>query len=87
MKKTFLAICAVALGLLTMSSCGKLEDSIDGLQNDLDALTQRVDQLEKDLNADVKSLEDLIAAVSVRLAPVYAGISRHTPPEHMNPAL
>ena len=70
MKKTFLAICAVALGLLTMSSCGKLEDSIDGLQNDLDALTQRVDQLEKDLNADVKSLEDLIAAASAKIAVV-----------------
>ena len=70
MKKTFLAIFAVALGLLTMSSCGKLEDSIDGLQNDLDALTQRVDQLEKDLNADVKNLEDLIAAASAKIAVV-----------------
>lgn len=59
MKKTFLAICAVAVGLLTMSSCGKLEDSIDGLRTDLDALTQRVDKLEKDLNADVKNLADL----------------------------
>lgn len=70
MKKTFLAICAVALGLLTMSSCGKLEDSIDGLRTDLDALTQRVDQLEKDLNADVKNLEDLIAAASAKIAVV-----------------
>lgn len=63
MKKTFLAICAVAVGLLTMSSCGKLEDSIDGLRTDLDALTQRVDQLEKDLNADVTTLNEKISGL------------------------
>lgn len=64
MKKTFLAICAVAVGLLTMSSCGKLEDSIAGLQGDLDALTARVDKLEKDLNADIANLNTLQAKVN-----------------------
>lgn len=61
MKKTFLAICAMAFGLFALSSCGKLEDSIAGLQQELDELTARVDKLEKDLNADVKNLSDLTA--------------------------
>lgn len=62
--------CAAAIALLAVSSCGKLEDSIAGLQQDLDALTQRVDQLEKDLNEDVKNLEALIAAASAKIAVV-----------------
>lgn len=62
MKKTFLAICAVAVGLLTMSSCGELEDSIAGLEKDLAALTERVANLEKALNEDVANLATLDAS-------------------------
>ena len=62
--------CAAAIALLAVSSCGKIWDEFDAVHGELDDLTQRVEQLEKDLNADVKNLEDLIAAASAKIAVV-----------------
>lgn len=62
--------CAAAIALLAVSSCGKIWDEFDAVHVELDDLTQRVEQLEKDLNADVKNLEDLIAAASAKIAVV-----------------
>lgn len=62
--------CAAAVALLAVSSCGKIWDEFDSVHGELDDLTQRVEQLEKDLNADVKNLEDLIAAASAKIAVV-----------------
>ena len=62
--------CAAAVALLAVSSCGKIWDEFDAVHGELDDLTQRVEQLEKDLNADVKNLEDLIAAASAKIAVV-----------------
>ena len=70
MRKTFKMFCAAAIALLAVSSCGKIWDEFDAVHGELDDLTQRVEQLEKDLNADVKNLEDLIAAASAKIAVV-----------------
>ena len=70
MRKTFKMFCAAAVALLAVSSCGKIWDEFDAVHGELDDLTQRVEQLEKDLNADVKNLEDLIAAASAKIAVV-----------------
>ncbi|MBQ8855478.1 MAG: hypothetical protein IJ023_04930, partial [Bacteroidales bacterium] len=70
MRKTFKMFCAAAIALLAVSSCGKIWDEFDAVHVELDDLTQRVEQLEKDLNADVKNLEDLIAAASAKIAVV-----------------
>ncbi len=70
MRKTFKMFCAAAVALLAVSSCGKIWDEFDSVHGELDDLTQRVEQLEKDLNADVKNLEDLIAAASAKIAVV-----------------
>ncbi len=70
MRKTFKMFCVAAISLLAVSSCGKIWDEFDAVHGELDDLTQRVEQLEKDLNADVKNLEDLIAAASAKIAVV-----------------
>lgn len=54
MKKTFLAICTVALGLLAVSC---YDDSL--LLEKIDKLDERVTKLEQDLNADVANLSAL----------------------------
>ena len=54
MKKTFLAICMVAMGFLAVSC---YDDS--GLWNEVKNLGDRVTKLEKDLQADVENLSKL----------------------------
>lgn len=54
MKKTFLAICMVAMGFLAVSC---YDDS--GLWNEVKNLGDRVTELEKDLQADVENLTKL----------------------------
>lgn len=61
MRKTFLTFCVAALSLLAVSSCGKIEDSINKLDQGLKDLTARVDQLEKDLKAQIATLDGKIA--------------------------
>ena len=60
MKKTFLAICAVAAGLLTMSSCGKIWDEFDAVHGEIDGLKTRVEALEAKLNTEVATLNSKI---------------------------
>lgn len=73
MKKTFLAglmaFCVCAMALTTVS-CGKLEDGINDLQQQVDALKQQVTDLETKLNNEVNNLEALIAAVDAKVAVV-----------------
>ena len=60
MKKTFLALCAVAAGLLTMSSCGKIWDEFDSVHGEIDDLKTRVEALETKLNAEVAAINSKI---------------------------
>ena len=54
MKKTFLAICMVAMGFLAVSC---YDDS--SLWNEVNELGDRVEKLEKDLQAEVENLNAL----------------------------
>ena len=54
MKKTFLAICMVAMGFLAVSC---YDDS--RLWDEVESLGDRVEKLEKDLQADVENLNAL----------------------------
>jgi pantothenate kinase type III len=56
MRKTFLTFCVAALSLLAVSSCGKIEDSLNKLDQGLKDLAARVDKLEKDLGKEIKTL-------------------------------
>lgn len=60
MKKTFLALCAVAAGLLTMSSCGKIWDEFDSVHGEINDLKTRVEALETKLNAEVATINSKI---------------------------
>ena len=60
MKKTFLAVCAVAAGLLTMSSCGKIWDEFDAVHGEIDDLKTRVEALEAKLNTEVATINSKI---------------------------
>ena len=60
MKKTFLALCAVAAGLLTMSSCGKIWDEFDSVHGEINDLKTRVEALETKLNAEVAAINSKI---------------------------
>ena len=60
MKKTFLALCAVAVGLLTMSSCGKIWDEFESVHGEINDLKARVEALETKLNADVAAINSKI---------------------------
>lgn len=66
MRKTFLTICAAAFALLAVSSCGKLEDGLNSLKGEVADLKERVDDLEKKLNADVKAINDLVATLATK---------------------
>ena len=55
MKKTFLAICAVAAGLLTMSSCSKIWDEFDAVHGEIDDLKTRVEALEAIIKESTQS--------------------------------
>jgi hypothetical protein len=61
MRKTFLTFCVAALSLLAVSSCGKIEDSLNDLKTGLENLTARVDKLEKDLNDKISQLSTKIS--------------------------
>ena len=63
MRKTFLTFLAATFALLAVSSCGKLEDSISKLDQELKDLAARVDKLEKDLNAKIEALQGTVAGL------------------------
>ena len=60
MRKTFKLFCVAALSLLAVSSCGKIEDSINDLKAGLENLTARVEKLEQKLNDEVSTLNTKI---------------------------
>ena len=61
MRKTFLTFLAATFALLAVSSCGKLEDSISQLDQELKDLAARVDKLEKELNEKIEALKGTVA--------------------------
>lgn len=63
MRKTFLTFCVAALSLLAVSSCGKIEDSLNKLDQGLKDLAARVDKLEKDLNDKIDALSKTVTAL------------------------
>lgn len=63
MRKTFLTFCVAALSLLAVSSCGKIEDSLNKLDQDLKDLTARVDKLEKELNEKIDALSKTVTTL------------------------
>ena len=63
MRKTFLTFCAAAFTLLAVSSCGKIEDSLNKLDQGLKDLSARVDKLEKDLNDKIAALSSTVAGL------------------------
>ncbi|MBR5211609.1 MAG: hypothetical protein IKV91_03440 [Bacteroidales bacterium] len=63
MRKTFLTFCVAALSLLAVSSCGKIEDSLNKLDQGLKDLAARVDRLEKDLNDKIDALSKTVTAL------------------------
>ena len=73
MRKTFKFFCAVAIALLTVSSCGKIWDEFDAVHSEIDALKAKIEALEKDLNAKIATinatlgdLEGQVAVVDVK---------------------
>lgn len=63
MRKTFLTFCVAALSLLVVSSCGKIWDEFDVVHGEIDDLKTRVEQLEKDLNDAVATINAKIGAL------------------------
>lgn len=66
MRKTFLTFCAVALSLLAVSSCGKLEDGLNSLKGEVADLKDRVEKLEKKLNDEVSALQQTMATLATK---------------------
>ena len=63
MRKTLLTICAAVFALVAVSSCGKIWDEFDAVHGELDALTERVAELESKLNSDVATINSTIGAL------------------------
>ena len=63
MRKTFLTFCVAALSLLAVSSCGKIEDSLNKLDQGLKDLAARVDKLEMDRNDKIDALSKTVTAL------------------------
>ena len=63
MRKTFKFFCVAAISLLAVSSCGKIEDSLNDLKTGLENLTARVEKLENKLNEDVATINSKIAGL------------------------
>ena len=87
MRKTFLTFCVAALSLLAVSSCGKLEDSINKLDQGLKDLAARVDKLEKDLNDKIKkmveehpdkSLIEILSIIALNRSIVVASLKKQS---------
>lgn len=65
----FMALCAVAMTLNT-TSCGKLEDGIKDLQEQVSGLEQKIADLENKLNSQVAEINNAIRAAEAKIAVV-----------------